>query len=60
MTGAEHECPYHPHHPARFERARIRDLAALHSYAPLPRIITKPTINTATAPTQAAIIMVIS
>jgi hypothetical protein len=60
MTGAEHECPYHPRHSPVFELPRSRDLAGLHRYAPFARITTKPTTNAVTTPMQARIIIVVS
>src|ERR1044071_8714170 len=34
MTGAEDECPHHPHHAAMLEPARRRQVAGLHRRAP--------------------------
>jgi hypothetical protein len=55
MTGAKHECPYHPRHAAIFQMPGIGQLAGLH-YALLRFITTKPTAIAATTPKQIATI----
>ena len=59
MTGAEDECPYHPHHSPVLEL--LRGLTARrHRYARLPRTITKPITIAVTTPIHARIIGSIS